>query len=124
MSKKVLATRNSIAVEGHWVVPGSDGQLYSASVSLSKGDVLIDVPNGIFHDVVLNKKGIAVVQKAAAIMKEIDCLRNSINKLSTKDCTDYEGLSFEDGNGELCVKVGCTEVYPNELMKALKTLGL
>lgn len=122
MSKKVLATRNSIAVEGHWVVPGSDGQLYSAS--LSKGDVLVDGAEGIGHDVVLTKKGIGVVQKVAAIMKEIECLKNSLSKLSTSGCTDYDGLSFEDDNGEPCVKVGCTAVYPDELQKALKTLGL
>ncbi len=117
MSKKVTAVTNAVDVEGSALCLATDGTIRNVSSVTSKGYDVTD------DDVAITRQGLQAVKRAAVILLEIERLKSQLEKIKPGAEGDLGEILFENDQVP-CIRVGCTTVYPEDLPRYFKALGI
>ena len=120
MSKPVTAVASTIDVDGSYLTFASDGTIREGGDHHKRGD---DVSK---DNIAVTREGVRAVLKAAPLFAQMAEIDKKIRSIKVESEGEYGALEFTDSENDygLCVKVGCTEVLPDQLAGYLKKLGM
>jgi len=121
MSKKVTSLTGYVQVEGTNLCAASDGTIRAVGTEINKKGM--DVED---YDIAVTKTGLAAIKKAAVILLQIEKLKVALDKINCGQAGEYGQVCFtsEDDEEVACVRVGCTQVFTEDLGAYMKKLGL